>query len=182
MIRQTAQAGVSKGFRQKIWRNSAYMLALSLLFTHLTWAGSLCLCQPGAEASGTGCQMLPPPDQSPGEASESHCHTTPDPDRTTQVMPIEARPHFTHHCSESESPIADARPGQLANSTMVCCHLQPGAEAQAVPATSQNQGLVVAPLPSIHVDAQSSTASLSYSFHHPHQKRPLYLSHSCLLI
>ena len=56
------------------------------------------------------------------------------------------------------------------------------AEAQAVPVTAQNQVLIVAILPFIHFGARPNSAPLSHTFHHPHQKRPLYLSYSCLLI
>ena len=181
LIKQVAQTGIIKAFRQGQGRKLMPVLVLLLLFTHQTWAGGLCLCEPEGKAPHSGCHTMQSPVQSIDEASHSGCHTTHFSDQTTQAMPEDATPLSTHHCSESESSLADAQPGQL-HITMICCHLQPDAEAQAIPVTAQNQGLIVATLPFIHFGAQSNSAPLPDNFHHPHQRRPLYLSHSCLLI
>jgi hypothetical protein len=182
LIKQAEQTGTSKGFRQRRGRKLMPVLLLLLLFTHQTWASGLCLCKPEGKAPHTGCHTTQSPDQPKAEAPLSGCHTAHLPGQITPGMPEAATPQSTHHCSEAESLVADAQPGKLAHSTMICCHLQPDTEAQAIPVTAQNQGLIVATLPFIYIGAQHNSAPLPDNFHHPHQKRPLYLSYSCLLI
>lgn len=136
-----------------------------LLFSNQTWADSLCLCEPDGKDLRSGC-----------------CHTMHFPVQASQAMQEDVAPQSKHHCSLAESPVADIQPGQLGHSTMICCHLQPDTKAQAIAVTAQIQGMIVATLPFIYFDAQSNSAPLPVNFHHPHQKRPLYLSYSCLLI
>lgn len=182
MIKQAAQTGIINVFRQRRWRKLVPVLVLLLLFTHQTWADGLCLCEPEGKVPHSGCHTMQPYDRPKAEAPHSGCHTAHVPGQTTATPPEVATPQSTPHCSDAESSLAEAQPGQLTHSTMICCHLQPDAEAQAVPVTAQNQGLIVATLPFIHFGAQSNSAPLPDNFHHPHQKRPLYLSYSCLLI
>jgi hypothetical protein len=182
LIKQVAQTGIIKAFRQRRWRKLMSVLVLLLLFTNQTWAGGLCFCESEGKAPNSDCHTMLPLDKPKAEAPHSGCHTAHVPGQTT-ATPLEvATPPLTHHCSDAESSLADAQPGQLTHSTMICCHLQPDAEAQAVPVTAQNQVLIVAILPFIHFGARPNSAPLSHTFHHPHQKRPLYLSYSCLLI
>ena len=181
MIKRATQTRTIKVFRQRRGRKLMPVFAFLLLFTHQTWAGALCFCEPVGKVPHSGCHTMQSPVQSIEEASHSGCHTAHVPGQTTAPPPEVATPQSTHHCSEAESPLAAAQSGQL-HSTMICCHLQPDAEAQAVPVTAQNQGLIVATLPFIHFGAQPDSAPLPDNFHHPHQKRPLYLSYSCLLI
>ena len=182
MIKQVAQTGIIKAFRQRQWRKLVSVLVLLLLFTHQTWAGGLCFCEPEGKAPNSGCHTMLPPDKPKAEAPHSGCHTAHFPGRTTVAMPEVATPQSTHRRSEAEPPAA--QPEKLANSTMICCHLQPDAEAQAIPVTARNQGPILTTLPIIHCGAQPNSAPLPDNFHHPHQhqKRPLYLSYSCLLI
>ena len=183
MIKQAAQTGTSKVFRQRRGRKLMPVFVLLLLFTNQTWAGGLCLCEPEGKASHSGCHTTQSPAQPKTEAPLSGCHTAHLPGQTTPAMPEVATPQSTHHCSETESLVADAQLGKLANSTMICCHLQPDAEAQGIPITAHNQqGPILATLPIIHWGTQPNSAPLPDNFHHPHQKRPLYLSYSCLLI
>ena len=183
MIKQVAQTGIIKAFRQRRWRKLVSVLVLLLLFTHQTWAGSLCFCEPEGKAPNSGCHTMLPPDQPRVESPHSGCHTAHFPGQTTTATPEVATPQSTHHRSEAGPPAADAQPEKLANSTMICCHLQPDAEAQGIPITAHNQqGPILATLPIIHWGAQPNSAPLPDNFHHPHQKRPLYLSYSCLLI
>ena len=139
------------------------MLVL-LLFTNQTWADSLCFCEQD------------------GEVSRSAWHTTHFPDQKARATPEDAASQSTHHCSEEESPIGNAQPGQLTHSTMICCQLQPDVEEQAIPVATQTYGPNVAALPFIYFGARSNSAPLPDNFHLPHQKRPLYLSYSRLLI
>lgn len=182
LIKQEVQTGIIKVFRQRQWRKTLPVFVLLLLFTHQTWAGGLCLCKPEGKVSHSGCHTMQLPDQAMDEAPPSGCHTAHFPEQSTQAMPEDATPQSTQHCSETQSLVADAQPEKLAHSTMICCRLQPNTEAQAIPVTAQNQGLIVATLPFNHFGAQSNSAPLPDNFHHPHQKRPLYLSYSCLLI
>lgn len=182
LIKQAAQTRTIRVFRQRRGRKLMPVFVLLLLFTNQTWAGGLCLCEPEGKASHSGCHTTQSPAQPKTEAPLSGCHTAHLPGQTTPAMPEVATPQSTHHCSEAEPLVADAQPGRLAHSTMICCHLQPDAEAQATPVTAQNQGLIVSTLPSIQFGTQSDSAPLPDNFHHPHQKRPLYLSYSCLLI
>lgn len=178
MIKQAVQIGIIKVFRQRRGRKLMPALVLLLLFTHQTWANGLCLCEPEGKASHSSCHTTQSPDQPKVEAPHSGCHTAHFSGQTTLAMPEIATPQSRHHYSEVEPLVADAQ----ANSTMICCHLQPDAEAQATPVTAQNQGMIVSTLPSIQFGTQSDSAPLPDNFHHPHQKRPLYLSYSCLLI
>lgn len=182
MINQAAQTGIIRVFRQRRWRKLMPVLVLLLLFTNQTWAGGLCLCEPEGKASHSGCHTTQSPDQPKAEAPLSGCHTAHLPGQTTPAMPEVATPQSTHRCSEAEPLVADAQPGRLAHSTMICCHLQPDAEAQTTPVMAQNQWLILAILPSVHFAAHPDSVLLPKNFHHPHQKRPLYLSYSCLLI
>lgn len=174
MIKQVAQTGIIKAFRQRQWRKLVSVLVLLLLFTHQTWAGSLCFCEPEGKAPNSGCHTMLPPDQPRVESPHPGCHTA--------AMLEVATPQ--HRRLEAEPPVADAQLGNMANSTMICCHLQPDAEAQTISVTAANQRPILATLPIIHCGAQPNSAPLPDNFHHPHQhqKRPLYLSYSCLLI
>lgn len=183
LIKQAAQTGTSKVFRQRRGRKLMPVLVLLLLFTHQTWAGGLCLCESEGKASHVSCHTTQAPDQPKAEDSHSSCHTGQFPAQTAAELQEPVTPQSKHHCSEAELLVADAQPGKLANGMMTCCHLQPDAEAQATPVTVHNQqGLVLATLPFTHFGAQPDSAPLPDNFHHPHQKRPLYLSYSCLLI
>ena len=163
MIKQAAKTGTIRVFRRRRWRILMPMFVL-LLFSNQTWADCLCFCEQDVEVSRSGW------------------NTTHFPDQNTRAMPEDAARQSTHHCSGAESPIAYAQSGQLTHSTMICCRLQPDVEAQAIPVTTPTHVPNVATLPFIYFGAQFKSAPLRDNFHHPHQKRPLYLSYSCLLI
>ena len=180
MIKQAAQTGTIKVFRQR--RKLMAVFVLLLLFANQTWASGLCLCVPEGKVAHSSCHTTQSPNQPKAEAPLSDCHTAQFPDPTTAELQETATSQSTHHCSETESLVADVQPGKLADGAMTCCHLQPNAEAQATPITARNQGLIVAILPSVHFTARTDSVSLPENFHHPHHNRPIYLSYSCLLI
>jgi hypothetical protein len=151
----------SKASRQAPWSALMRGILLSLLFTHQTWAGIICHCALKSESQHVCCQTAHHSPSLAGADADMR-HSTP--------------------CSDEGEPLPDDQRKGAPQGEEACCHVSPQAEGRTVEVSLSNH----APVEDVSQIFDVTGLKISTTECVPILKlplsRPLYLTHSSLLI
>ncbi len=150
-----------KASRQAPWRALLRGILLSLLFTHQTWAGIICHCALGNAPQHACCQTAHHSQRTTGTAADTHS----------------AAP-----CPNESEPSSDDQQKTAPQGEGGCCYLSPQAEARTVEISLLNPAPVEEVPPDIDITGFEIAATEYIYVSKPRRSRPLYLTHSSLLI
>ncbi len=136
-------------------------ILLSLLFTHQAWAGIICHCVIETESQHACCQTA---------------HQSQPPVET------DADTHHSTHCSDKSEPSSSNQRDSAPQGEEGCCYLSPQAEARTVEISLLNPVPVEEVPPDFDVAGLRTSATGYIRVLKPRLSRPLYLTHSALLI
>lgn len=136
-------------------------ILLSLLFTHQSWAGVICHCARESESQHACCQTA--------HHAPSHAEA-------------DAGTHHSTPCSDESEPPSDNQRRIAPRGEEDCCYVSPQAEAQTVEISLSNPAPVEAVPQGFDVTGLKTFTTESIHVLKPRLSRPLYLTHSALLI
>ncbi len=151
----------SKASRQALWAGLMRGILLSLLFTHQAWAGIICHCALKSESQHVCCQTAHHSPSLAGADADMR-HSTP--------------------CSDEGEPLPDDQRKGAPQGEEACCYLSPQAELRTIEVSLSNHAPVVDVSQVFDITGLKISTTECVPILKPPLSRPLYLTHSSLLI
>jgi hypothetical protein len=151
----------SKAFRRPRWSALMRGILLSLLFTHQAWAGIICHCALKSESQHVCCQTA---------------HHSP------SLAGADADMRQSTPCSDEGKPLPDDQRNGVPQGEEACCYLSPQAEGRTVEVSLSNHAPVEDVSQIFDVTGLKISTIECVPILKPPFSRPLYLTHSSLLI
>lgn len=139
-------------------------IALLLLFTQQSWAVIICHCVPK------------------NESQHACCLTARHSEHTAGMHYEDADTHTSGSCLDERSPASDDDLSGAPQGTGMCCQLAQQAEIQAISISLSNPLPAENSLSVLNVALLMASAPEYIGILQPPRSRPLYLTHSSLLI
>jgi hypothetical protein len=159
-VRKTGYTS-SKASRQAPWSALMRGILLSLLFTHQAWAGIICHCALKSESQHVCCQTTHHSPSLAGADADMR-HSTP--------------------CSDEGKPLPDDQRKGAPKGEEACCYFSPQAEGRTVEVSLSNHAPVEDVSQIFDVTGLKTSITEGVPILKPPLSRPLYLTHSSLLI